>query len=336
MKLIYTPTLLLISVVCFAQKPLSVTYYKNGFRVVKTIDSADFIRAILPPDTTGPFYRVKDYYASNKKVKFAGHIEDKNHLNSYEGKCEAYYPDGHLMLKAFYRQGRIVGPAYEYYLNGKLRSIKRYRATQPNEPIADPLIVMCFDSTGIPIVNNGNGYYKGYRISVDFDPDNLYEEGPVINGLRNGKWEGSTNPIALNYSTPSSLTPKVKFTEQYENGNLISGTATDSTGAAYKYTQRMQAFSYKGGITKFSEYLQQALRYPLFARQSNIQGKVYVSFQINPDGSITNTKIARGVNSVLDGEALRVITQSPHKWQPEEEFGIPLTAHVTVPITFSL
>ncbi|WCT12621.1 energy transducer TonB [Mucilaginibacter jinjuensis] len=336
MKFVYTPILLLISVVCFAQKPLSVTYYKYGFHTVRSIDSADFIRAVLLPDSTSPFYRVRDYYASNKKIKFAGFVENRTNLSSYEGKCEAFYPDGHPKLKAFYRQGRMLGFVYEYYPNGKLHSLKKYPASQPGELMPDPLVITLLDTTGVPIVNNGNGFYKGYRTNIDFDDDRLYEEGPIASGLRNGKWQGSTNPVILPYNMPTSISPKIKFTEQYENGHLVSGTATDSTGTEYRYTQRMRSFTYKGGMQKFSEYLQKEIVYPVSARQQNIQGRVFVSFQINPDGSISDIKVARGVNFDIDNEALRVIEQSKHKWSPEEEFGIPLLSRVTIPISFTL
>lgn len=336
MKFLYTPVLLLVSAICFAQKPVSVTYFKEGFRIVKTLDSADFIRVVLPPDSGSKFYKLRDYYAASKKIKFEGAIVRPNYTNGYEGKCVLFYPDGNVKLRAYYHSGSIFGKAYAYYPDGKLSTVKDYHPAPSGQPITVPLVITCIDSTGTPIVNNGNGYYKGNDTAAGFDEAGLYEEGHIADGLRDGTWHGSTNPVRLTYTTPAAATPKVQFTEKYESGMLVSGEAKDLSGVTYPYTQRMQNFDFNGGMQKFAVYLRQNVVYPADARRGNIEGRVLVQFTINADGSIGNAKVPRGVTASLNDEAIRVIKQSSGRWVCEQIFGVPVSASVVIPITFSL
>lgn len=50
--------------------------------------------------------------------------------------------------------------------------------------------------------------------------------------------------------------------------------------------------------------------------ENGIQGKVFIQFVIERDGSITDVKVARGVDASLDKEAVRVVQSMP-KWKPE-------------------
>ena len=75
---------------------------------------------------------------------------------------------------------------------------------------------------------------------------------------------------------------------------------------------------FPGGVTELRNFLASTVRYPAIAQQNGIQGKVYVNFVINKDGSVSDTKIARGVDPSLDAEALRVVSLLP-KWTPENK-----------------
>ena len=71
------------------------------------------------------------------------------------------------------------------------------------------------------------------------------------------------------------------------------------------------------------------------AEKKNIQGKVYVSFVVDTDGSITNVNIVRGVNELLDTEALRIVSSFP-KYKPASNKGKPVKMMLTIPIDFRL
>jgi protein TonB len=69
--------------------------------------------------------------------------------------------------------------------------------------------------------------------------------------------------------------------------------------------------------------------------ENGIQGKVYVNFVVEKDGSVGRMKIARGVDPSLDREALRVVGSLPG-WIPGRQKGIPVAVSYTVPINFVL
>lgn len=92
---------------------------------------------------------------------------------------------------------------------------------------------------------------------------------------------------------------------------------------------------FPGGDAALKAYLAQSVKYPTIAQENGIQGKVYVSFVVGKDGSITNAKIARSVDPSLDKEALRVVNSLP-KWKPGKQGGKPVRVSYTVPINFVL
>ncbi|MFW5773110.1 MAG: energy transducer TonB [Tangfeifania sp.] len=92
---------------------------------------------------------------------------------------------------------------------------------------------------------------------------------------------------------------------------------------------------FPGGDAALRQYIANAIDYPVIAQENGIQGKVYVTFVVNTDGSVTDARIARGVDPSLDKEALRVVNTLP-KWKPGEQRGEPVRVSYTVPINFVL
>ncbi len=92
---------------------------------------------------------------------------------------------------------------------------------------------------------------------------------------------------------------------------------------------------FKGGIAAFYKYLGSKINYPSVARENNVQGRVFMSFVVEKDGSLTDIKVARGIGSGCDEEAVRVLRNCP-KWQPGIQNGRPVRVAYTVPIVFAL
>ena len=83
------------------------------------------------------------------------------------------------------------------------------------------------------------------------------------------------------------------------------------------------------------QWISKHVKYPVLAMENGIQGKVYVQFVIEKDGSITDVKVVRGVDSSLDKEAVRVVKSMP-KWKPGKQRGKPVRVSFTLPINFQL
>ncbi len=92
---------------------------------------------------------------------------------------------------------------------------------------------------------------------------------------------------------------------------------------------------YPGGETALRQFIAQHIDYPPVAQENGIQGKVYVTFVVSADGSVKNAKVVRGVDPVLDKEALRVVNAMA-RWQPGKQRGKNVNVSYTVPISFVL
>ncbi|TDQ09799.1 energy transducer TonB [Pedobacter metabolipauper] len=93
--------------------------------------------------------------------------------------------------------------------------------------------------------------------------------------------------------------------------------------------------SFPGGIEKFYTFLKNTVKYPAMAQEANIQGKVYLSFVVEKDGSLTDIKVDRKLGGGTDEEAVRVLKRSP-KWIPGIQNGKKVRVKFNIPISFSL
>lgn len=92
---------------------------------------------------------------------------------------------------------------------------------------------------------------------------------------------------------------------------------------------------YPGGDKELMSFIGRSVKYPPEAVKKGIQGKVFVSFVVGSDGFVSNAKIARGVDPMLDAEALRVVKSMP-KWTPGKQDGKDVAVQYTIPINFAL
>ncbi|HSG67464.1 MAG TPA: energy transducer TonB [Bacteroidales bacterium] len=90
-----------------------------------------------------------------------------------------------------------------------------------------------------------------------------------------------------------------------------------------------------GGMQELYTYLGNNIKYPVMAKESGIQGKVYVTFVVERDGSITDVKVLRGIGGGCDEEAVRVVQSMP-KWKPGKQRGKPVRVQYNLPVRFTL
>ena len=92
---------------------------------------------------------------------------------------------------------------------------------------------------------------------------------------------------------------------------------------------------FPGGMEALMKYLSENIKYPEQAKKENIQGRVYVTFVVEKDGSITDAKVLRSIGGGCDEEALRVVNAMP-KWEPGKLQGTPVRVQFNLPIVFKL
>jgi len=93
--------------------------------------------------------------------------------------------------------------------------------------------------------------------------------------------------------------------------------------------------SYPGGEAKLMEYVAKNIKYPQIARETGIQGRVFVGFVVEPDGSVSNVKVLRGIGGGCDEEAMRVVKSMP-KWKPGKQRGKAVRVSYMLPVNFKL
>ena len=93
--------------------------------------------------------------------------------------------------------------------------------------------------------------------------------------------------------------------------------------------------SFPGGEVKLVEYIAKNLNYPQEAIEKGIEGRVFVGFIIDVDGSVTDVKLLRGIGGGCDEEAIRVIKSLP-KWRPAKQNGVFSRVSYQIPVNFKL
>jgi TonB family protein len=301
-----------------AQKANTLVYYlKNSGKFVSTKDSADFILAILPPDSVvdKKLYIIKEFYP-NGKLGLIGNSKTNTVTNlKFQGVQITYFPNGHKSSVKNFENGRLLGDVKEFYPSGKLYNIRNYTKTD-NDRI-ELKLNSCNDSTGKQLAINGNGNWIKWNDSFD----QIIEEGQIENGLEEGEWRSK--------KTDSSVLVYI-----YKGGQPVGGANDYKSGIRNYFRLEIQP-EFPGGLSAFTNFLTRNIRYPDAARVNHIQGRVIVSFVVDNAGNLTDIKIVRGIGSGCDEEAARVMRLSP-PWKPGRYEGKPVRVAYSVPIAFNL
>lgn len=93
--------------------------------------------------------------------------------------------------------------------------------------------------------------------------------------------------------------------------------------------------SFPGGQGALMQWLHDNIKYPVIAAENGIEGRVIVQFVVSKTGSISDVRVARGVDPSLDKEAVRVVNNMP-KWTPGKQNGTTVNVRYTLPVTFKL
>lgn len=92
---------------------------------------------------------------------------------------------------------------------------------------------------------------------------------------------------------------------------------------------------FPGGAEAMMAFIAKNMKYPPMARESGIQGRVFVNFVVEPNGSVSNVKVLRGIGGGCDEEAIRVVESMP-KWTPGRQRGKAVRVSFNLPVRFTL
>ena len=102
----------------------------------------------------------------------------------------------------------------------------------------------------------------------------------------------------------------------------------------YMYVDQMPV--YPKGQEGIMQYIAKTVKYPAYARAKGASGTVLVQFVIKKNGKTSQFEVVRGVDPLLDEEALRVVKGIPGKWVPGREKGKKVSVSYTIPVSFRL
>lgn len=305
---------MVIPIICFSQQDEIVRYYNINRSETDSINcyySWHYLYFSGEKDTIKTYYckplRLRSIEALFKKVN--------------EGAGIYYYPNGQLKEKILYKDGAPIGSVTQFFPNGKVRVEKIYvepLLKKVNMPF-NYMIMNAWDSLGKQTVKNFDGNLT-FETEEPFLEDHFLETGKIKNGYKDSVW------IVYDKSG-QTLT-----TEKYNKGEFIEGYRIVG-GKNVHYTDYEVSASPKQGLQKLYESIGKNLIYPRSARKAGIEGKVFVKFVIGRDGRISNVTIAKGVESSLNNEAMRVVLEFD-PWNPCYHRGVPVRQAFTLPIAF--
>jgi len=101
------------------------------------------------------------------------------------------------------------------------------------------------------------------------------------------------------------------------------------------FTVVAEQTTYPGGDGARIEFLHGNLKYPEEAKELGIQGKVYVTFIVEVDGSLSDVRVLRGIGGGCDEAAVKAVKKMP-EWMPGKQRGVPVRVQFNLPINFVL
>jgi Ca-activated chloride channel homolog len=156
---------------------------------------------------------------------------------------------------------------------------------------------------------------------------------PLPEGVSNyaiGNSSGAYAMKSMNLSSPQ-MVRGVKT-----EANVISADeeAILEEEPIFAVVEELPAFN--GGMDAFKRFFEKEFIYPVSLKGSGITGYVYLEFYVEPDGSISGVKVIRGLHSLIDAEAIRVLMKSGGQWQPGTQGGRAVKSKMILPISIRL
>lgn len=99
-------------------------------------------------------------------------------------------------------------------------------------------------------------------------------------------------------------------------------------------TDFIKKHEYAGGNVAFKNFISKNLQYPIKALENNIEGSVFLSYEVGFNGIVENIKILKGIGFGCDEEAVRLI--SLIKYEPQNNHGVKIISKHKIKINFKL
>lgn len=127
----------------------------------------------------------------------------------------------------------------------------------------------------------------------------------------------------------------VEVTEETVIEDIVFEEAPEEEVVEEVFTIVEDQPEFPGGMAAFYKFVGDNMNYPSQARRMGIEGRVYVQFVVDKDGTVTEVKAVKGIGAGCDEEAERVLRTAP-KFKPGKQRGRPVKVRMVLPIIFKL
>lgn len=200
-------------------------------------------------------------------------------------------------------QGRVTA-SFIIEKDGSIRDIEVIRGVDPSLDM-EAVRVLSAMPKWTPGKQRGQDVAVKYTVPVTFHLQGKTENHPTL---------GKDDIVVVGY------------------GSHEADKVVDSN-QVFAVVEKMPLFP--GGQDGLIAFLAKTIQYPKEAQEKGLQGRVVCSFIVEKDGSLSDVTVIRGIDPLLDQEALRVISVMP-KWTPGTQRGKAVRVKYTVPLTFTL
>jgi TonB family protein len=184
---------------------------------------------------------------------------------------------------------------------------------------------------------------RNQEVTADIQYEMIINEEGKISSLRELEIRDLVErPYYSSIDTSRSVETAISSDVKSSEKEILSAPSSESVNEGLRYEGKLYdlgnvelAPEYQGGQKALSKFLGSRLRYPVRARENKVQGKVYIGFIVEKNGSLSDFKVVRGIGGGCDEEAIRVLKLSPI-WKPGYANGKPVRTSYTLPITFQL
>jgi len=159
-----------------------------------------------------------------------------------------------------------------------------------------------------PSVKHGEYYKQTKKNGIPF------EKGFYKDGKRDGKWKIKIQGNSRVYSTGKYVAGKKVGQWTYYYDSKVDQIYDHTANKVITSNRSAGQLDYIGGLTLIRTFIEENIVYNESAKKSGIRGKIYLSFDVNDKGEIHNVVVTKGVNQLLDREALRVVRLIPSAW----------------------
>lgn len=131
------------------------------------------------------------------------------------------------------------------------------------------------------------------------------------------------------------ISEEAEFNFEFDEEEVIEleETVEEPEDKIFIYVKNMPEFP--GGKLALRKYVAEHVVYPAVARENGIEGTVFLRFEVTKSGTIGKVELQKGVDPLLDDEAIRVIKDLP-KFKPGEQNGKRVNVWYSIPVTFKL